>query len=75
MKVVAGEGVDKLELQVVGVVVDLDSLFVAVVGTVIMLQRKHLMSASDPFCDKKIKDIPWYENAADPPATNEFFLA
>jgi len=47
MKVVAGEGVGRLELQVVEVVVDLDNLFDSVVGIVIMLQRKRLTSASN----------------------------
>jgi len=45
MRVELGEGVDKLKLQVVGVVVDLGNLLVAVVGIVIMLQRTRLMSA------------------------------
>jgi hypothetical protein len=45
MKVGLGEGVDKLELQVEGVVVDLDNLLVAVVEIVIMLQRTRLISA------------------------------
>jgi hypothetical protein len=45
MKVGLGEGVDKLELQVVGVVVDLDNLLVAVVEIVIMLQQTRLISA------------------------------
>ena len=58
MKVVAEEGVGRLVLQVVGVVVDLGNLFVAVVGIVITLQRKHLISASTLFCNKTIKDIP-----------------
>jgi len=37
-----GEGVDKLVLQVVGVVVDLGNPLVAVVGIVIMLQQTRL---------------------------------
>ena len=45
MKVGLGEVVDKLELQVVGAVVDLGNLLVAVVGIVITLQRTRLISA------------------------------
>jgi hypothetical protein len=48
MKVGLGEGVDKLELQVEGVVVDLDNLLVAVVGIVIMLQRTRLFISFHP---------------------------
>jgi len=40
--VVAVEVVDRLGLQVVGVVVDPDNPFVAVAAVVIMLQRMHL---------------------------------
>lgn len=40
--VVVVEGVDRLVLRVVGVVVDPDNPFVAVAAVVIMLQRMHL---------------------------------
>ena len=58
MKVVAEEGVGRLVLRVVEVVVDLDNLFVAVVGIVITLQRKHLISASTLFCAQRSKGAP-----------------
>ena len=48
MKVGLGEGVDKLELPVVGVVVDLGNPLVAVVGIVIMLQRTRLFISFHP---------------------------
>jgi hypothetical protein len=48
MKVGLGEGVDKLESQVVGVVVDLGNLLVAVVEIVIMLQRTRLFISFQP---------------------------
>ena len=49
MKVGLGEGVDKLGLQVVGVVVGPGNLLVAVVVIVIMLQQTRLSSAPHPF--------------------------
>ena len=48
MKVGLAEGVDKLELQVVGVVVGPGNLLVAVVGIAIMLQRTRLSSTFHP---------------------------
>lgn len=48
MKVGLGEGVDKLELLVVGAVVDLGNLLVAVVGIVIMLQQTRLFISFHP---------------------------